>query len=213
MFERWMQEVTSAPFLETNFGKTPVSMPSVARSAIPFLTWETIQQLIDGDTHSDMLVVRSGRLRNGKVAGFAEAEALFRDGWSLVLRRCENHDPRLRLLANAFEAALPGDVSIQIYATPSTFQSFSWHYDCEDVFIAQTAGVKEYFLRENTINPRPRLSAMPRDMQAERETMPIIAATLIPGDWLYIPRGWWHVARSVESSLSISVGVLAEDAR
>lgn len=213
MFDRWMQEVTNEAFLQTSFGKTPVSMPAVARSAIPFLTWETIQQLIEGGTHSDMLVVRNGKLRDDSVGGFGDAKALFEDGWSLVLRRCENHDPRLRLLANAFEAALPGDVSIQIYATPSKFQSFSWHYDCEDVFIAQTAGVKEYFLRENTINPRPRLSAMPRDMQAERETTPVMAATLIPGDWLYIPRGWWHVARSVESSLSISVGVLAEEAR
>jgi ribosomal protein L16 Arg81 hydroxylase len=214
MFDRWIREVTAEEFLETSFGRTPVSMPSVARSAIPFLTWETIEQLIDSGTNPDMLVVRNGKLRDEKsVTTFAAARELFRDGWSLVLRRCERHDPRLRLLADAFEAALPGEVSIQIYATPATYQSFSWHYDCEDVFIAQTGGVKEYFLRENTVNPRPRLSAMPRDMQAERETSPAMAATLIPGDWLYIPRGWWHVARSIESSLSISVGVLAPDAR
>ncbi len=31
---------------------------------------------------------------------------------------------------------------------------------------------------------------------------------LCAGDWLYLPGRWWHVAKCVEDSLSISVGVL-----
>jgi ribosomal protein L16 Arg81 hydroxylase len=106
-----------------------------------------------------------------------------------------------------------GDVSIQVYATPAGYRSFGWHYDCEDVFIVQTSGMKEYLLRRNTVNPAPTIDAMPRDMRLELETSPAIACTLIAGDWLYIPRGWWHVAAAIENSLSISVGVLTPAAR
>jgi 50S ribosomal protein L16 3-hydroxylase len=50
-------------------------------------------------------------------------------------------------------------------------------------------------------------------MQFGRETSPLIASTLVAGDWLYIPRGWWHMARAADDSLSISVGVLSPAAR
>lgn len=159
-----------------------------------------------------MLVVRNAKLLDCDVTSFDDARRLFDEGWSLVLRRCERNDPALQMLATEFGAAMPGDVSIQIYATPKGFQSFGWHYDCENVFIAQTAGVKRYFLRRNTINPAPRLDAMPRDMQFERETTPMMETTLIPGDWLHIPRGWWHAAKATEDALSISVGVLSHEA-
>ena len=51
---------------------------------------------------------------------------------------------------------------------------------------------------------------MPHDMQFERETTPVIACTLLRGDWLYIPAGWWHVAFARTDSLSISAGAYGE---
>jgi ribosomal protein L16 Arg81 hydroxylase len=30
---------------------------------------------------------------------------------------------------------------------------------------------------------------------------------LLPGDWLHVPARWWHMAKCLEDSLSISVGV------
>lgn len=213
MLESWLSDIFTEDFRAQHFRRAPLARPRNARAAIPFLTWETIERLADSDHPPDTLVVRNGKLLDEKPRSAADARQLFADGCSLVLRRCERHDPALRLLAQEFEQWIDGDVSIQIYATPSAFHSFGWHYDCEDVFIAQTRGTKEYLLRENTVNPKPTLDAMPRDMHYERETSPALASTLIAGDWLYIPRGWWHVARSVEDALSISVGVLGADAR
>ncbi len=40
---------------------------------------------------------------------------------------------------------------MQLYATPGGTYSFGWHYDFEDVFIAQTLGIKDYYLRDNTL--------------------------------------------------------------
>lgn len=54
---------------------------------------------------------------------------------------------------------------------------------------------------------------MPHDMQLERETTPVLGCSLLPGDSLYIPRGWWHRAYATGDSLSLSLGVLREEAR
>jgi ribosomal protein L16 Arg81 hydroxylase len=205
MISTWVVDLPA--FMRDHFQREPFARPAVAHRAMRLLTWDTVGRLVEAGT--DMLVVRNGSLRENRPSTFAEALALFRDGHSLVLRRCERHDPALGELAASVGNDFDGDVSIQVYATPSAFQSFGWHYDCEDVFIAQTLGRKEYFLRANTVNPEPHIERMPRDMHYEREVSPAVASTLEPGDWLYVPRGWWHVARAVEDSLSISIGVLS----
>lgn len=206
MISSWVGDTAS--FMRDYFQRAPVARPAVAHRAVRLLTWETVGRLVEAG--ADMLVVRNAVLRREeRPATFGEAVALFRDGHSLVLRRCERHDPALRELAESVAGEFDGDVSIQVYATPANFHSFGWHYDCEDVFIVQTLGRKEYFLRANTVNPEPHIDRMPRDMHYEREVSKTVASTLEPGDWLYVPRGWWHVARAFADSLSISIGVLS----
>ena len=41
----------------------------------------------------------------------------------------------------------PGTPQVQVFATPAGTHGFGWHYDLEDVFIAQTAGMKDYYFR------------------------------------------------------------------
>ena len=208
MIPTFLPDVPREQFLSEHFQRAPIARAGTAGKVVRALTWATVKRLVDAGP--DMLVVRNGKLRTDpNPSTFAEALSLFRDGHSIVMRRCERHDEGLAALAESFGRELEGDVSIQIYLTPKGFHSFTWHYDCEDVFIAQTGGSKEYLLRQNTVNPEPRLSAMPRDMKYELETTPVMASTLVTGDCLYIPRGWWHVARSLEDSLSISIGVLS----
>ena len=207
-----MPDVPREQFMREHFQRAPIARASTAGRLVRRLTWATVERLVVAQP--DTLVVKNGSLRtDAPPSTFQEALTLFREGHSIVLRRCERHDEGLAEVAAAFGSELEGEVAIQVYLTPAGHHSFGWHYDCEDVFIAQTGGQKEYLMRENTVNPRPRLSAMPRDMQYENETTPAIASTLVTGDCLYIPRGWWHVARSLEDSLSISIGVLSPDAQ
>lgn len=214
MLTRWLGGMPLADFYREHFQKAPLAKPSAAHDAVPLLTWDHIARLVAAKPRPDTMVVRNGKLLDGREPGsLGEAQDLFGAGCSIVMRRLERHDDGLAALAKRIGAEVEGEVSIQAYATPRSFSSFGWHYDCEDVFIIQTAGTKEYFLRANTVNPVPRLSAMPRDMQYEKETTPTIACTLVAGDWLYVPSGWWHVARALDDALSISVGVLTARAR
>jgi ribosomal protein L16 Arg81 hydroxylase len=212
IIDGWLADTSLADFLQSHYQRAPFVRPGTAADAVPLLDWPAVGRLVEA--RPDMLLVRDGRLRReSEPATFAEARALFRAGFSIVMRACEEHDDGLRRLADDFESAFQGEVTIQVYATPGGHHSFGWHYDCEDVFIAQTAGTKDYRLRQNTVNPEPTIDAMPQDMHYERETSAAVACTLIAGDWLYIPRGFWHVALASEDALSISIGVLSPAAR
>lgn len=208
MLSTLLGDLSRDEFLRQHYQRAPLAQPDRAKDAISLLTWPTMERLVGA--RADMMLVRNGRLRrDDDPLTYVQMRALYDSGYSVVLRGCERFDDGLRGLATAFDREGIGETSIQVYATPKQHHSFGWHYDCEDVFIVQTAGTKEYYLRQNTVNPRPTLDTMPRDMHYERETTPMIASTLVAGDFLYIPRGWWHVARAVEDSLSISVGVMS----
>lgn len=207
----WLTSIAPEQFLEEHFQKAPHAEPGSARSAIPLMTWDKVAALVSSPSRPDLIVAKEGRFLSGMDPSSAdEARTLFEGGCSIVMRNLERHDDALRGLAASFRGSLlEGEVQVHVFATPVRALGFGWHYDCEDVFIAQTAGVKEYFLRKNTVNPEPTLDTMPRDMQFERETSPLVATTLAAGDWLYIPRGWWHRGRGLDDCLSISIGVLS----
>lgn len=214
MISRWLADLSLAQFLADHFQKTPLAKALAAQESTSLLTWDTIARLVEASPQPDMMIVRNGRLlENAEPRSLREAQSLFGSGCSIVMRHLELHDQALRGLAETIGEEIDGSVSIQSYATPRAFSSFGWHYDCEDVFIVQTAGTKEYLLRANTVNPEPHIDAMPRDMHYEKETSTkTMACTLVAGDWLYVPSGWWHRAIAIDDALSISVGVLTPQA-
>ena len=212
LISTWLATQPLEWFLDAHFGREPLVRPATARDAIPLLTWTTVERLVAA--RAEMLVIRNGVRRAGQQPLTpSEARNLLDYGYSLVIRGCDRLEAGLRGLAERFALELPGEVGVQAFVTPAGYCTFGWHYDCEDVFIAQTSGQKQYRMRRNTVNPRPRLDAMPHDAHFERETSPMLACTLLPGDWVYVPRGWWHMAYATRDSLSLSVGVLSRDAR
>lgn len=209
MLQHWLGSMASHEFFTRYFRQEPFARPGNATSACRYFNWTTLGHVLGSRPAPDVLVVKNGRLvERAPPATLKDARAMFALGCSIVVRRAEQHDAGLLEVAHSFARDVPGEVSVQLYVTPRGFHGFGWHYDFEDVFIVQTRGIKEYLLRRNTVHPDPTRTTMPKDMHFELEHTPVLSSTLWAGDWLYIPRGWWHMAHGHEDALSISVGIV-----
>jgi ribosomal protein L16 Arg81 hydroxylase len=194
-------------FARTHLQRSPFARPGAARSALALLDWDTLDRVLGA--RPEVLVAKEGRLVQAPVPrDLAAARRLMSQGLGLVVRRSEHYDPGLAGLAQAFARELPGQVQIQLYATPAGTQTFGWHFDFEDVFIAQTNGVKDYYFRENTLFSEFAPGTQPDFSRIREETSPLFCSRLLAADWLYIPARWWHLVSSVEHALSISIGVI-----
>jgi len=102
-------------------------------------------------------------------------------------------------------------VQANAYITPPQSRGFDPHYDVHDVFVLQIAGTKRWMVHE-PVHRHP-LPSQPwtrhRAAITERAgTVPLIDAVLNPGDALYLPRGWLHSARSLDTtSIHLTIGV------
>jgi hypothetical protein len=209
MLAKWLAGTSVATFVQDHLQRQPFAAAGTAIAAIPFFDWDVLDRVLRSDPRPDVLVVARGReLDMPAPRDAAGTRALFREGLGLVVRRAERNDVGLAALAESFAGDLPGTVTIQLFATPAQTQGFGWHYDFEDVFIAQTAGAKSYYFRPNTVDADAALGSQPDFTKYEGESSPMHNTRLIAGDWLYIPARWWHVALCEEDSLSISLGVL-----
>ena len=104
-------------------------------------------------------------------------------------------------------------VQANAYVTPPGARGFDPHYDVHDVFVLQAAGEKRWTVHE-PVHEHP-LPSQPwtehRDAIASRiDDDPVIDTVLSAGDTLYLPRGWVHSARSLDTtSIHMTIGVSA----
>ena len=210
MLPEWLAPDGVDWFTSNHLGKTPCARPAAAMDALPLGTWDTVETVLASQLPVDVLTVTRGEtVRVPQPRSAADAARLMAAGVSVVVRAAEKHDAGLAGLVERFERVLPGEVHIQFYATPGGTNSYGWHYDFENVFIAQTAGVKDYYFRANTVAVDAVLGDKLDFTSVRSERSPLMSARLVSGDWLYLPARWWHLVKCVEESLSISVGVMS----
>jgi len=212
VIEQLLGDIQRQTFFDEYFLKRPFSLAGRSRDFSPLGSWQILESIL-AQPAVDVLVVKEGmRWEGDRAPTYLQARELHAAGHTVLIRHAERHEPRLAELAMAFQREFQGPVDIHIYCTPAGQGGFGWHYDVEDVFILQTAGSKEYSLRKNTVNPWPLLETLPQDMRYEREIMPLARCLLEAGDWLYIPNGYWHMARAREASISLAIGLLTASA-
>jgi 50S ribosomal protein L16 3-hydroxylase len=213
MLAAWLGPTPIATFRATHLGRRPLAHAGTTAAAGAVLDWDAVGRILASPSRrADLLVVARGRLLDVPAPrSLAALRALMRDGIGIVLRGVERDDPGLARIAAAFGREL-GRTVVQVFVTPAGTHGFGWHYDDEDVFIAQTAGIKDYRFRANTVAAATPAAASAFARFAE-ETSPQMTATLGAGDFLYLPARWWHAAHCHAEALSISVGVLPRRGR
>jgi hypothetical protein len=127
-----------------------------------------------------------------------------RSGATIVVDAIDEMSASIGTLAERLEWDLRENIQVNAYAGWRTARGFDVHWDDHDVIILQVAGHKDWKIFGSTRN-----SPLYRDVEAaEKPSTPIWEETLGPGDFLYIPRGWWHVATPKnEPSLHLTFGI------
>ena len=201
--------VPVSEFLQRTFSRAPLAMPDRAERYTTHFTEADFACMVE-HTGATLRVVRNGRMvQDNANLSWREAQDFHRRGHTLLVRHAERASPKVQAIAEAFARFFHSPVDIQVYLTPNHSQAFGWHYDLEEVFIIQVQGCKEYTIRQNTLNPLPVWDNMPVDLGYERETSRLrMTCRLEAGDWVYIPSGWWHIARTQAESIHLSIGVM-----
>lgn len=136
---------------------------------------------------------------------------LFADGSTIVLQGLHRTWDPVGGLAARLSAELGHPVQVNAYITPAQSQGFSAHYDTHDVFVLQIAGHKQWLVHEPVIPLADRPWDTVADDVAQRALeQPVLAATLEPGDCLYLPRGFIHSAVALgATSVHLTFGIHA----
>jgi hypothetical protein len=136
----------------------------------------------------------------------AELHARLAEGASLVLDAVDELHPAVGRAAMELEAWLRTGVQTNLYASWTERQGFGVHWDDHDVVVLQVYGAKRWRLYGPT-----RTAPMYKDTEEPPPPAdkPDEELVLLPGDLLYLPRGWWHAvaASEGEHSLHLTFGI------
>lgn len=165
-------------------------------------------------------VERSGVSRNAGIGNRSlddmidpnRVVARYRDGDTVVLQGLHHTDAHLAELANNLALALDQPIQINAYLSPPGERGLDVHFDYHDVFVVQLAGAKRWRIwnpLERTRNPvKGRHSIAKPSLDELGE--PLLDLTLRAGDVLHVPRGYPHVAESLdEISDHLTIGLVA----
>ena len=153
----------------------------------------------------------AARIGQGAVGDLIDPDrvvALFEEGATLILRGLERQHPAIAAFCGALAADLGHPVRANAYVTPANARGHGIHYDLHDVFVAQCAGRKHWRVHElQVVDPLPGDGVDPR-VRPEDLGPVVLDEVLEPGDSLYIPRGWPHLASTAgEASTHLTLGV------
>ena len=134
-----------------------------------------------------------------------ELTAHLRQGATLVLDSVDEvHEP-ITKLAELLEYTFHERVQVNAYAAWGKCEGFDCHWDDHDVLVLQAVGSKRWRIYGET-----RKYPLYRDIVPNEEPPPeaVWDHVLEDGDFLYIPRGWWHGAEPLgEPTLHLTCGI------
>ncbi len=128
------------------------------------------------------------------------------DGATLILDHVHELSRPLTHLRLDLERTFRAPVNINLYASTRATKGFALHWDDHEVLALQVEGRKQWTIYKPTVvNPTVDMKAStppPTDP-------PVFDRVLSDGEVLYMPRGWWHLACSIdEPSLHLTIGIV-----
>jgi hypothetical protein len=153
----------------------------------------------DGETLPPGSVARTTRTGSQTIAGVADPVRIYREferGATIVLQGLHRYWLPLARFCRELEIELGHPTQVNAYVTPPGSRGLAVHRDEHDVFVLQVFGTKAWQVFE------------PEDGAGERT--PLVDSEVVPGDCLYIPKGFPHAASTQErASGHLTIGILS----
>jgi ribosomal protein L16 Arg81 hydroxylase len=133
-------------------------------------------------------------------------ERYLANGATLSINKVDELFPGVQVFAESCEEHFRVPVGVNLYAGWRTDNGFDLHWDRHDTLILQVFGRKRWTVYEPTVEHPldDRLLSPP----SKPTSAPVWEGLLEEGDLLYMPRGWWHVARPLdEPTLHVTAGL------
>lgn len=200
---RWLAgSVSVASFRERVLGVQAYAGLGLASDTCRLLGWQGLPRLLTLSQPTGVEIVEGGAMRpSSGPLDLVGVRGLIAGGSGVRLRNAESLDEELAAMADSFGTELGGAASLHLWAMPPRALGLGWCRRASDLFFVQTAGSQDYCFR-----PAPRGDRNDRPEPGDG-TAPAHACRLEAGDWLYVPRGWWHCTEAVDDSLSLSIEV------
>jgi Cupin superfamily protein len=132
--------------------------------------------------------------------------AEYRSGATIVLPALHRTWAPLKDLCESLESYFTHAVHANAYLTPGSTTGFTPHYDTHDVLVLQIAGKKLWRIHEPPVVLPHR--SQPFARQGYAAPPPVLECELLPGDLLYLPRGYVHGALTSEGhSAHVTIGI------
>jgi hypothetical protein len=137
--------------------------------------------------------------------------AAFLDGCSVIVNHADFFSPWIAALCEDIQLSFPHAYA-NTYLTPAGCQAVSAHADDRDVLVIQIFGSKQWkvYQKVPVPYPYPHEQVGKNDLEVPAEVLQgpvLMERTLRPGDVLYMPRGYVHQARSLQSEPSFHATV------
>ncbi len=160
-------------------------------------------QKIEQELYQSKVISRRGAIN--PVISHSKLGDFVRSGATLIIDAVNEMDLSVNKFAEEFENTFSENVQANAYIALSDNQGFVLHWDSHDVFVVQISGKKEWKIYSQT-----RKFPMHNDIDKNLTPpeIPIWEGIIEDGDFLYLPRGWWHEAKPLnDETIHLSMGI------
>jgi hypothetical protein len=176
------------------------------------LGWEALRRLLErGEYPRDPDHLRVAKesvpapIERWRIDGKTDTDRLegcLTDGFSIIATHLEEHLPALGALCQNLRARLRERTYAGAIVTTGAEGAFQLHYDFEDLIILQVEGTKRWQIFGPPVSKPVRGMAK----QSAPQGAPMFDEVLEPGDFLFVPAGYWHHCQTI-SGRSIHLGI------